>query len=187
MATDASGNYSLPNDPASNIIVGGVPVSDATALRAVINDIANALTERLTRNGKGAMLADLDHGGFKAKNIAYGTDPNDAAAFGQLMPIILSVVRGEMFYRATISGGSTANALILTVNGLAALSSSPQRIELKLTQANTGNMTVSFDGGTTYLPLYAPDGTQIGAGVGVPGVTYEIDVTNTQAIIVRGA
>ena len=50
MPTDATtGAYTLPNDPATNIVVNGFSVADPNALRSVTNDIAAALNFQLSR------------------------------------------------------------------------------------------------------------------------------------------
>ncbi len=49
-----------------------------------MQDIAQALSNSLSRDGNGGMRAPLDHGGFKATNIAPGTNPTDGATVSQL-------------------------------------------------------------------------------------------------------
>lgn len=48
-----------------------------------MQDIAQALSNSLSRDGVGAMRAPLDMGGFKVQNTAPGTGPSDLATLGQ--------------------------------------------------------------------------------------------------------
>lgn len=48
-----------------------------------MQDIAQALSSSLDRDGKGGMRANLNMGGFKLTNMAQGTNPGDPATVGQ--------------------------------------------------------------------------------------------------------
>ena len=48
-----------------------------------MQDIAQALSNSLSRDGNGGMRAPLDVGGFRVTNLAPGTNPTDAATVGQ--------------------------------------------------------------------------------------------------------
>lgn len=91
MPRDNTGVYSLP---AGAIVNNGDQVLPSQH-NPPLQDIASSLTNSLSRTGAGAMLADLDHGGFKATNLAPGTDSGDAVTVGQLatqgLPIGASV------------------------------------------------------------------------------------------------
>lgn len=91
MPRDNTGVYSLP---AGAIVNNGDQVLPSQH-NPPLQDIASALTGSLSRTGIGAMQADLDHGGFKATNLAPGTNSSDAVTLGQLstqgLPIGASV------------------------------------------------------------------------------------------------
>lgn len=53
-----------------------------------MEDIAAALSQVLYRSGIAPMNANLSMGGFKVINLANGSDPQDAATFGQLSALV---------------------------------------------------------------------------------------------------
>lgn len=66
MARDVNGDYTLPTNDAS-------PAAPRNIIRSsdfneITSDLATALTDSLSRSGKGAMLADLDMDGFEILN-----------------------------------------------------------------------------------------------------------------------
>lgn len=73
MARDVDGNYTLPSNDAS-------PAAPRNIIRSsdfneITGDLATALTDSLSRSGKGAMLADLDMDGFNLLD-APNLEPN---------------------------------------------------------------------------------------------------------------
>ena len=85
MARDVSGNYTLP---AGNPIAFGEKPASSSKYNAVQADIAIELTDSLSRSGKGAMLADLDMGGFDID------DPGDIAGYALLGMAVLATPGG---------------------------------------------------------------------------------------------
>lgn len=56
-----------------------------------VNDVAQALTNSLDRNGSGGMRAALNMGGFPVQNAAQGSSPNDLATVSQASAFSLPV------------------------------------------------------------------------------------------------
>src|SRR3546814_9285962 len=80
MPRSSDGAYSLPSGSLVNIGEDIVPSQHNPPLQ----DIAQALSDSLSRDGRGGMRSNLDMGGFKARNLAPGTQPNDAATVSQI-------------------------------------------------------------------------------------------------------
>lgn len=80
MPRDAQGNFSLPN--------GSIVASGDTVLPSQHNpplqDIAQGLTQSLSRNGNGGMLAPLQMSGYPITNLSPGSADTDAATVGQV-------------------------------------------------------------------------------------------------------
>lgn len=80
MPRDSAGVYGLP---AGYLAVTG-EIIQASQHNPSLEDIANALTGSLPRNGSAGMLAILAMGGKKITGLAPGTDPTDAVAKSQI-------------------------------------------------------------------------------------------------------
>jgi hypothetical protein len=73
MPRNPSGDYSLP---AGNPVVSGTPISSATQ-NSTMTDVATALTDSLSRTGKGGMLVpfQLSDGTVVAPALTFTTEP----------------------------------------------------------------------------------------------------------------
>lgn len=80
MSRQANGTYVAPANTAA--VSGGVISS--TAYNTLQSDVGNELTNSLDRQGRGAMLADLDAGGNRVKNVATPAISTDAATKGYI-------------------------------------------------------------------------------------------------------
>lgn len=80
MPRDANGNYTLP--PSYHVQTGDtlLPVQH----NPPFEDVANALTNSVARDGRTVMTGDLQMGGNKITNVAAGTLDNDAATVSQI-------------------------------------------------------------------------------------------------------
>jgi hypothetical protein len=105
MPRNTSGTYTKPDGTTA---VTGTPIS-SSAYNNLANDIGSALTDSLSRSGKGGMQADLSMGGKKITNLAAGTADADALRRDQVVSLIRQGVYGG------ISTGS-ANAQVLTMS-----------------------------------------------------------------------
>ena len=80
MPRSSDGAYSLPSGSLVNIGEDIVPSQHNPPLL----DIAQAISDSLSRDGRGGMRAPFNGGGFRATNIAPGVQSTDAATVGQL-------------------------------------------------------------------------------------------------------
>lgn len=80
MPRASDGSYSLPSGSLVNVGEDIVPSQHNPPLQ----DIAQAVTDSLSRDGRGGMRAAFNGGGFRATNIGAGVQPNDAVIMSQL-------------------------------------------------------------------------------------------------------
>lgn len=84
MPLNGSGTYTPPSPqfPATpNTLIL------ASDYNAVINDISNALSQAVFRDGQGAFTGNQSMGGFKLTNMAVGTADTDSVRKGQLLDL----------------------------------------------------------------------------------------------------
>src|SRR3546814_15892396 len=117
MPRSSDGAYSLPSGSLVNIGEDIVPSQHNPPLQ----DIAQALSDSLSRDGRGGMRPNLDMGGFKARNLAPGTQPNDAATVPQIggvggVPLGFKLGRPSCRERACRSGLIPVVAVSFTNN-----------------------------------------------------------------------
>jgi hypothetical protein len=134
MARDASGNYFLPS---GNPVVGGQPIAAAWA-NGTMNDLALALSDSLSRSGKGGMGAPLVMNGYRVVAIGLATNAADAPQAAQVRDTVFNRLANVV----SDSGGNnyTATALINTppVDGTTYL--------FVADKDNSGPMTLSVNG-----------------------------------------
>lgn len=80
MPRDSQGQYSLPTGYRA---VTGQTIQ-ATQHNPPLEDLAQAMTGSLPRNGSAPMLADIPMGGYRGTGAADGIDPSDFATIAQL-------------------------------------------------------------------------------------------------------
>lgn len=125
-----NGSNTFSPDPAGYPVVAGTLI-EAADFNAVISDIAQGLSEAVTRDGQGALTSDMDAGGFKLRNLFNGTAAQDAITLSQAQtefaPKASPTFTGTATF-AAIAGVSldcptfTSNAdFSLTVNGVLVL------------------------------------------------------------------
>ena len=128
MADDGSGNFTLPSAPfAPNTTAQAGPVNDN------FDDIATALTGRVTRNGSGSMSGALNMGTNRINALANGALRTDAATVAQVQD-------GAAQYG---SAGGTADAITLTVTPAITAYAAGQTFRFISTAANTGAATLN--------------------------------------------
>lgn len=79
MPFNGSGTYNLPD---AQLVTGGTV--DATEHNAFRNDVANALTDCVTRDGQSPATANIPMGGFKHTNLAAGSANGDSIRYQQV-------------------------------------------------------------------------------------------------------
>jgi len=176
MSRDAGGNYNLP---AGNPVIPNTVIETAWA-NPTMADIAAALSDSLSRSGKGGMGAPLDMGGFKISNTAPASIATDVPQAVQ--------VRDTAFNRLDpCSSDSTGNNYAGTslinvppVNGTTYV--------FAVDKNNTGPMTLTVNGGSA-LPILinggpVPPGIILtGAVIGVMFLNLTWRLTNTAGIV----
>lgn len=83
MPYDPSGNFSLV--PSYLAVTGQIIRTEQH--NPPLEDIAEALSKVLVRDGRAGMTGPLDMGGFSINNIAAGASPSSVATVAQLLPI----------------------------------------------------------------------------------------------------
>ena len=84
MPLNGSGAYTPPSPQFPAIANTLILASD---YNAVINDISNALSQAVFRDGQGAFTGNQSMGGFKLTNMAIGTADTDSVRKGQLLDL----------------------------------------------------------------------------------------------------
>jgi len=102
-----NGSNTFTPDPAGYPVVAGTLI-EAADFNAVMADIAQGLSEVVTRDGQGALTGDMDAGGFKLRNLFNGTSAQDA--------VTLSQAQTEFAPKAspTMTGTATMAAAVAT-------------------------------------------------------------------------
>ena len=80
MPRASDGSYSLPAGSLVNVGEDIVPSQHNPPL----TDLAQAMTDSLSRDGRGGMRNNLNAGGFRVTNLAPGVQPTDAATVAQI-------------------------------------------------------------------------------------------------------
>jgi hypothetical protein len=101
MPRNASGTYTLP---AGNPVVTGTTI-DASWANPTLNDIATALTNSLSRNGEGGMLAPfrLSDGSVSAPGIAFTNEPSSGFYRPGASQVGLAVSGVQVFAATNVS------------------------------------------------------------------------------------
>lgn len=137
MPFNGAGAYTPPS---SDFPAVANTLIESTKFNNVINDIATALSNCMTRDGQSPATANIPFGNFKATGLAVGTARTDAATLGQLQD-------GAAQWAG--NAGGTADALTLTLAPAITAYAAPQLAYFKATATNTGAATVAINGLTT--------------------------------------
>jgi len=176
MSRDAGGNYNLP---AGNPVITNTIIETAWA-NPTMADVAAALTDSLSRSGKGGMAAPLDMGGFKIANVGPGATANDVAQATQIRDSAFTLLN-------PCTSDSTGNAYA----GVGQLNVPPVNGTLYLFLAdknNTGPLTLSVNGGSA-LPILI-HGAPVSPGLILTGTVLMVvfqnltwRLTNTAGVV----
>lgn len=154
MPRDTNGTYTKP---AGTTAVTGQIIS-SSSYNSLANDEADALTDSLSRSGKGGMQAILDMGGKRIVNLGDATSTNsDALTRGQ----------GLIFARTCYFGGTStgsANAQRIALTPTLVVMTEGLLLTFKAGFTNTGAATLNVDDIGSPLPLRRPDGGDLLAG-----------------------
>lgn len=153
MSRDSSGNYTLPS--AYNPVVEGTEIEPAWA-NTTLDDIAAAMTDSLSRSGKGGMLVafKVPNGSVAAPGYAFNAEPSTGmyrAGTGDVR-ISLSGVDGLVVTAALLStpggfsaGGNVSVTGTLGITGATTLSS----VTVSGAAVFNGNTTIGDAAGDT--------------------------------------
>lgn len=144
MSRNGSGTYTLP---AGNPVVTGTTISTTWA-NNTLTDIASALTDSVAADGQTAMTGNLDLNSNKIVNLANGVFATDAAAYGQVSPLITT---GTAILKGSGSGG-ISNAVAGTDYCAATSGSS-------VLKGSSGNTTAATAGTDYVAPATATNFT----------------------------
>jgi hypothetical protein len=179
MSRNGSGTYTRP-------IVSGVIAGDdilASEYNSEIDDISTALTDSVSRSGKGALQANLDAGGYKVTNLGAATANGQAVRYQEFITKANAGANTDITSLAApalgaatattqaVSDDSTKVATTAFVQDLADLLCPPGTIiAYSGTTAPTGFLacptTQTNVSRTTYARLFAAIGTTWGVGDG---------------------
>lgn len=154
MPRDSGGIYSLP---VGYLAVTG-EVIEASQHNPPLEDIRDALTNSLPRNGAAAMTDELAMGSNKITGLANGTAATDAAAFGQLgyLTHIPETIKTDDFTLTSAEAGKAviANKATAITFTLPAVASIDTPYLIRNIGAGTltldGNASETIEGATTY-------------------------------------
>jgi hypothetical protein len=132
MPRNGSGTYTRPQ---SDYIPGTTIL--ATSVNSDLNDMAQALTASIARDGQTIPTANLPMGNFRHTGVSDGTARTDYAALGQ-------VQNGEFVWGGTASG--TANAATISLNPPLAAYAAGQAFRFQTgAAANTSAVTLNVN------------------------------------------
>src|SRR5688500_4719939 len=89
MPFDGNGTYTPPT-PEYPAVAGAVIY--AASWNTVVEDIADALSGCITRDGQSPAQANIPMGGFRITGLAAGASNTDALAYGQVLNSALSLL-----------------------------------------------------------------------------------------------
>lgn len=117
MARNGSGSYSLPVN-SWNPALNGVPAT-AADYQALINDIAQALTQSVSRDGQSIMTGNMPMGGNKLTGLGPATAAGDSLRFEQLFS---QGLQADLASAATTDIGSVLTTVV-NITGTATITS----------------------------------------------------------------
>lgn len=162
---NGSGDYTPPNSSWSPAVNGTLATSGDW--QALLNDIAAALTQSLSRDGQGPMIGDLPMGNNKITGVAAGEGTGEALAFQQLFA---QGTQQDLASAATVDIGAQ-NTNFLRVTGNTTITSFGSNFK--------GPRFLVFEGAVTLTnsaTLVLPGGKNITTSAGdviivIPGAT----------------
>lgn len=131
MPRNGSGQYTRPQadyTPGTTIL--------ATSVNSDLNDMAQALTASIARDGQTTPTGNLPMGGFRHTNVANAANRNEYTALGQ--------AQDSSFLWGGTAGG-TANALTVSLNPPITAYAAGQEFRFISSAANTGAVTLNVN------------------------------------------
>lgn len=174
MSRDGSGTYSLPATMAT-----ASAVASSTTVNTVMNDVAQALTDSVNKDGTKAFAANQSMGGFKITSLGAGTALTDAAQ--------LSQVQKANVQQATTVGG-TVDAITLAFTPTITSYTTGMAIRWVSGGANTNTApTINVDTLGAKTVKKNPSGTTaLAAGdIGASGTVHQAVYNGTDFILLN--
>jgi hypothetical protein len=173
MARDGSGTYSLP----ATFAVANQQASSATA-NSIMDDIAQALTDSLNKDGSKALEGNQSMGGNKLTNLAAATVLTDAAQLSQ-------VQKGNVAQATTVGG--TVDAITLAFTPAITSYTVSMRVRWTSGGANTVvDPNVNIDGLGAKTIKKNPGGAALAASdLGAAGTINEVVYNGTDFILMN--
>jgi hypothetical protein len=171
MSRDPSGNYSLPPVGATGLPIN--PVQPSTIIttdwaRTTLNDLAVAMSDSLSRSGKGGMGANLVMNGYKVTNIGYATADSDAPQAVQVRDQAFTWLNPAVSEFTGNNYTATALLPVAPINGTAYLFLADRN--------NTGAMTLTVNG-AAQLPILL-HGAPVPPGLILAGAVIHVVYSN---------
>ncbi len=180
-----NGNGVFLINTAGQPVIAGTVIS-STAFNALTNDLANGLTNAITKDGQSTPTANIPMGGFRITDLAAAVSATDAVRLGQLQgntlnymtvsgtntllgsltPPLASYVTGAMF--SFIVANTNTGAVTLNIDGLGAKTVMRNGTEpLQAGDLVAGNMTLVIYDGTEFqlIPVGFASGVTAGKAI----------------------
>ena len=172
MPRNGSGTYSPPVNswnPATN----GVPAT-ASDWQAQLNDIRDALTQSVSRDGQTIISGDLQMGGNKLTNLEQGSLPGDSAAWQQIFSQGQQV---NLASAATVDIGAQNSTLInitgtTTITSFGAKYNGPRYIRFDGVLTLTNSATLVLPGAANITT--AAGDSAIAVPLGLPATGWRV-------------
>jgi hypothetical protein len=166
MSRSAGGDYTLPG---GNPIAFGTRPASSSLYNSTFADIATELTDSLSRTGKGAMLADLEMGGFDIVDVVAIT------ASGTVSAAALTASGAVTGATAAISGNATVGGT-LGITGVATFTAAPV---MQAGMTVTGTVTATTFSGSAASLTNVPAAQITGTLPAIPGTSItDLNATN---------
>ena len=172
MARDGSGTYALP----ATMAVSGAVASSVT-VNSIMNDIAQALTDSINKDGTKAFGAAQSMGGNRLTSLGAATALTDAAQYSQLQ-------KGNVSRAITVAG--TVDAITLAFNPTITSLTTGMKIRWVSGGANTiAGATINVDSLGAVTVKKNPGAVALLAGdLGVSGTENEAVYNGTNWVLV---
>lgn len=171
MARDGSGTYALP----ATMAVSGAVASSVT-VNSIMNDIAQALTDSINKDGTKAFGAAQSMGGNRLTSLGAATALTDAAQYSQLQ-------KGNVSRAITVAG--TVDAITLAFNPTITSLTTGQVIRWRSGGANTiAGATINVDSIGAVTVKKNPGAVDLAIGdLGVAGTENEATYNGTNWVL----
>ena len=173
MSRDGSGTYSLPATMAT-----ASAVASSTTVNSIMNDVAQALTDSINKDGSKAFSAAQSMGGNRLTSLGAATALTDAVQLSQ-------VQKGDVSRAVTVGG--TADAITLNFNPTITSYTTGMRIRWVSSGANTiAGATVNIDSlGAITLKKNPASAALVAGDIGASGTIVEAEYNGTNFIVLN--